>query len=305
MLKKKLLCHDIFPLQPASLESELHRERCYTQRKICYLPEALNVLLYALNMSLEVLTTCTVSEAWQRNITLPPRDCASGYENLHFQGSTVHGGSQNRSLINSSQRYNNALIHGWLLPQRLVEQAKAPAIIGHNSIKMVVQTFHCYWSESSLQPSGSRLHVPHFKHHPAQLLEGMSTGGRIGCISFLYYKYLVFGKSIDHVRWISYLLAYRNLYLCHNVNFWRCLSVLVSQPTRDHKHKNLNNSRQGVMQYSLILAMLEMTANNPSLLHCLFHLALLYERYQKRMGGIVGPPLNQKGHWTQWPDSSG
>lgn len=201
-------------------------------------------------MSLEVLTTCTVSEAWQRNITLPPRDCASGYENLHFQGSTVHGGSQNRSLINSSQRYNNALIHGWLLPQRLVEQAKAPAIIGHNSIKMVVQTFHCYWSESSLQLSGSRLHVPHFKHHPAQLLEGMSTGGRIGCISFLYYKYLVFGKSINHVRWVSYLLAYRNLYLCHNVNFWRCLSVLVSQPTRDHKHKNLNNSRQGVMQHS-------------------------------------------------------
>lgn len=56
----KLLCHDIFPRHPTSLEYELHREKCYTQLKIWYLPEALKVLLYALNMFLEMLTTCTV-----------------------------------------------------------------------------------------------------------------------------------------------------------------------------------------------------------------------------------------------------
>lgn len=78
-----------------------------------------------------------------------------------------------------------------------------------------------------------------------------------------------------------------------DIGGWIKRCTLVSQRTRDHKHKNLNNSRQGVMQPSAILVMVELTVCL-FFLHCLerrrnaepiCHFPELYKRYQHRPRG--------------------
>lgn len=81
-----------FHLHPSSLESELHRHRCYTLLNIL----ALGALCAAVCINIICSLKCWGLAEW--SLTLQPhRDCASGYENCSHFPTVVPGRSRNWS----------------------------------------------------------------------------------------------------------------------------------------------------------------------------------------------------------------
>ncbi len=101
------------------------------------------------------------------------------------------------------------------MPRCLVEQTNLAAMFSSIKLGVYSNFLHCDWSTAFFATVRQSVVVSHIsKHHPAQPLEGMTTGGRAVCISFPPTTlHLASGNCINLVRWGT-----NRIWLSNNIN---------------------------------------------------------------------------------------